>query len=64
LVTPLLLLLLVSGLVAAAAGWHLRSRQVRAEHWLWKKKRLRRARLLATTGGTVSVLSSALLLLG
>ena len=62
--TSLLLLLLASGLVAAAAGWSLRSRQIRAEHWLWKKKRLRRARLLSTSGGAVSVLSSALLLLG
>jgi len=62
--TLLLLLLLAGGLAAAGAGWFLRSRQIRAEHWLWKKKRLRRARLLSTTGGAVSALSTAMLLLG
>lgn len=61
--TVLLLMLLATGLAAAAAGWILRSRRVRAEHWLWKKKRLRRARLLSASGGLMSALSGVLLVL-
>jgi hypothetical protein len=64
LMTTLMLVLLAGGLAAAASGWFLRSRRIRAEHWLWKKKRLRRARLLATSGSLVSVLSGAMLVLG
>jgi len=62
--TWLLLTLLVVGLAAAASGWFLRSRRIRAEHWLWKKKRLRRARLLTATGAVATTLSTAGLLLG
>lgn len=61
--TMLLLVLLATGLSAAVAGWFLRSRRVRAEHWLWKKKRLRRARLLSASGSLVSALSGVLLML-
>jgi len=61
--TVLLLLLLATGLAAAAGGWFLRSRRIRAEHWLWKKKRLRRARLLSASGSVVSALSGVLLVL-
>ena len=57
--TWLLLALLVGGLSAAASGWFLRSRRIKAEHWLWKKKRLLRARLLMAGGTTLSVLSAA-----
>jgi len=62
--TWLLLALLVGGLAAAASGWFLRSRRIRAEHWLWKKKRLRRARLLTATGAVATTLGTAGLLLG
>ena len=62
--TSLLVVLLISGFAAAGAGWFLRSRRIRAEHWMWKKKRLRRARLLAVSGGAVSTLSGTLLVLG
>jgi hypothetical protein len=61
--TVLLLVLLATGLAAAAAGLFLRSRRIRAEHWLWKKKRLRRARLLSASGSVVSALSGVLLVL-
>jgi hypothetical protein len=62
--TALLVVLLMTGLAVAAAGWFLWSRRIRAEHWMWKKKRLRRARLLAVSGGAVSTLSGTLLVLG
>jgi hypothetical protein len=61
--TVLLLVLLATGLAAAAAGWFLRARRIRAEHWLWKKKRLRRARMLSASGSLVSALSGVLLVL-
>jgi hypothetical protein len=61
--TVLLLVLLATGLAAAATGWFLRSRRIRAEHWLWKKKRLRRARMLSASGSLVSALSGVLLVL-
>lgn len=61
--TMLLLVLLATGLAAAAAGWFLRSQRIRAEHWLWKKKRLRRARLLSASGSLVTALSGVLLVL-
>lgn len=61
--TVLLLVLLATGLAGAAAGWFLRSRRIRAEHWLWKKKRLRRARMLSASGSLVSALSGVLLVL-
>lgn len=54
--------LLVAGIWAGAlallAGQLLAHRRVRAEHWLWKKKRLARARLLTYGGTTVSALSA------
>jgi Na+/proline symporter len=62
--TLLLLALLVGGLSAAASGWFLRSRRVRAEHWLWKKRRLRRARILTASGAVATTVSTAGLLLG
>ena len=62
--TALLLALLAGGLAAAASGWFLRSRRIRAEHWLWKKQRMRRARLLTAAGAVMSTLSTAGLLLG
>jgi hypothetical protein len=62
--TTLLQVLLIGGLVTVATGWFLRSRHVTNEHWLWKKQRLRRARLLATAGGVMATFSGAVLLLG
>jgi hypothetical protein len=62
--TLLLLVLLAGGSAAAASGWVLRSRRVRAEHWLWKKKRLRRARLLTATGTLAMTVGTAGLLWG
>lgn len=41
----------VAGVIGLAVGWRLRARKVRNEHWLWKKNRLRRARLLLSGGG-------------
>ena len=49
----------LAGTLAFVAGELLRHRRVRAEHWLWKKRRLVRARILTTGGTTVSVLSAA-----
>lgn len=56
-------LLLVAGVLAGTlafvCGELLRHRRVRAEHWLWKKQRLMRARVLTMGGSTMSVLSAA-----
>lgn len=49
----------VAGLAGMAVGWVLRQRRVHNEHWLWKKQRLSRARILLRGGAAVSVLSSA-----
>ena len=62
--TGVLVLLLAGGLAAAASGWFLRSRRIRAEHYVWKKRRLRRARLLTAAGAVMSTVSCAGLLLG
>ena len=62
--TAVLLLLLLGGLAAAASGLFLRSRRIRAEHWLWKKKRMRRARILTAAGAVMSTVGTAGLLLG
>lgn len=48
----------VAGVLVMVAGWTLRERKVRAEHWLWKKRRLQRARVMLGSGGTMSVLSA------
>jgi hypothetical protein len=47
------------GVIALFAGELLRHRRIRAEHWLWKKRRLRRARILMAGGTTMSVVSAA-----
>jgi Na+/proline symporter len=47
----------VAGVLVMAAGWVLRERKIRAEHWLWKRRRLRRARVMLGSGGTMSALS-------
>jgi len=60
--TAVLLVLLLCGLSAASYGMSLRTRRVRAEHWLWKKQRMRRARFLTTTGAVAVTLSVAALL--
>lgn len=59
--------LLIAGLWAGAFAllfgqllWH---RRVRAEHWLWKKKRLARARFLTYGGTTLSALSAVAILM-
>ncbi|WP_147384911.1 hypothetical protein [Nocardioides cavernaquae] len=54
----LLLLLCITGIAALCVGHMLRNRQVHAEHWLWKKQRLTRARFLLHGGGAVSTLSA------
>jgi hypothetical protein len=54
----LLLLLCVSGIAALSVGIALRNRKIHAEHWLWKKQRLNRARFLLHGGGAVSTLSA------
>jgi hypothetical protein len=54
----LLLLLCVAGIAALCVGVALRNRKVHAEHWLWKKQRLTRARFLLHGGGAVSTLSA------
>jgi len=61
--TLLLLALLAAGLGAAAAGWFYRSRRIHAEHYVWKKRRLRKARLLSVSGSVVSTMSGVLLVL-
>jgi hypothetical protein len=53
-----LLLLWVTGVAALCVGLALRNRKVHAEHWLWKKQRLNRARFLLHGGGAVSTLSA------
>lgn len=58
------LLLLAACLVGVGlmiVGWVHRERRIRNEHWLWKKRRLRRARFLLNSGGTVSALSAVAL---
>lgn len=57
-VDAVLLLLCVAGVVALAVGYSLHNRQVHAEHWLWKKQRLARARLLLNGGTALSALSA------
>jgi hypothetical protein len=54
----LLLLLCIMGIAALCVGYMLRNRKVHAEHWLWKKQRLTRARFLLHGGGAVSSLSA------
>lgn len=54
----LLLFLCLAGLTALAVGYALRNRKVHAEHWLWKKQRMARARFLLSGGGAVSTLSA------
>lgn len=54
----LLAIFLLAGLGAVVAGFLLRRRKVRAEHWLWKRRRLLRARMLVMGGGTVQMLSA------
>lgn len=60
-------ILLIAGIWAGAAallgGQLLAHRQVRAEHWLWKKRRLARARLLTYGGTTVSALSAVVVVM-
>ena len=55
--------LLIAGILlggtALVAGEMLKHRRIRAEHWLWKKKRLMRARLLMLGGGAVTLVSVA-----
>jgi hypothetical protein len=53
-----LLLLCATGIAALCVGLALRNRKVHAEHWLWKKQRLNRARFLLHGGGAVSTLSA------
>ena len=57
--TAVLVVLLTGGVAAASYGWFLRSRRIRAEHWLWKKKRMRRARLLTALGAVAAAVSAA-----
>lgn len=59
----LLLFLCLAGLTALAVGYALRRRQVHAEHWLWKKQRMARARFLLSGGGALSTLSAVALLI-
>ena len=47
------------GVAALFAGGRRRHLRVRAEHWLWKKRRLMRARILMASGSTMSVVSAA-----
>lgn len=54
---------LVSGAIALVEGWRLRSRRVRNEHWLWKKRRLRRARWFTGGGGVALVIGAVGMLL-
>ena len=61
--TAVLFVLLLAGAVASSYGWFLRSRRIQAEHWLWKKKRLRLANLLTASGAVASTLSFAALML-
>jgi hypothetical protein len=61
--TAVLFVLLLGGLAAATYGWFLRSRRIRAEHWLWKKQRMRRARFLTASGAVATTVSAAGLLL-
>jgi len=53
----LLLAACVAGAGLMLVGWMLRERKIRAEHWLWKRRRLRRARVMLGSGGTLSALS-------
>jgi len=59
---PLLLALCLVGAMVMLGGWLLRERRIRNEHWLWKKRRLRRARLMLNSGGTMAVVSVVALL--
>lgn len=54
-----LFICLAAGSAALIAGLALRHRRVRAEHWLWKKRRLFRARLLMGSGFALTVTSAA-----
>lgn len=58
--------LLLAGFLVGAlvmiGGWVLRERRIRNEHWLWKKQRLRRARWMLNSGGTMAVVSVVALL--
>jgi hypothetical protein len=59
----LLLLSCVAGVAALCGGLSLRSRKVHAEHWLWKKRRLARARFLLQGGTVLSSVSAIALFL-
>jgi hypothetical protein len=50
---------IVTGATALVSGELLKHRRIRAEHWLWKKRRLARARLLMFGGSAVTVMSAA-----
>jgi hypothetical protein len=50
------------GALVMLGGWLLHQRRIRNEHWLWKKRRLRRARLMLNSGGTMAVVSVVALL--
>ncbi len=60
---PFLVPVLLAGVVAIVIGWVLRRRRIPNEHWLWKKRRLARARMLQGGGSLVSVASVAAFLL-
>lgn len=57
-----LLTLCALGALVMLGGWLLRERRIRNEHWLWKKRRLKRARLMLNSGGTMAVVSVVALL--
>jgi len=58
---PFLVPALIAGVVGMTAGWATRRKRIRNEHWLWKKQRLRRAKILLTCGGAVTFVSAAAL---
>lgn len=53
----------LTGLTGMAVGWALRNRRVHNEHWLWKKRRLARAKILLRGGAAVVLLGSAALVI-
>lgn len=61
-VEQLLLAACLLGALVMLGGWLLHQRRIRNEHWLWKKRRLRRARLMFNSGGTMAAVSVVALL--
>ncbi len=59
----LLVLLAIVGVVAGLVGLVLHNRNVHAEHWLWKKQRLARARFLLSGGSVLTAVSAVALFL-